>query len=67
MLASDLPASAWSPDGGTWDEAATKLELARAYLEMGDEESAQGILEEVLSEGREEQRAEAKTLLGRSV
>jgi pilus assembly protein FimV len=47
------------------DEAATKLDLARAYIDMGDAEGAREILEEVLKEGTEVQHTEAKDLLGR--
>jgi pilus assembly protein FimV len=43
----------------------TKLDLARAYLDMGDEEGARQILEEVLIEGSEEQKTEASVLLER--
>lgn len=45
------------------DAAATKLELGRAYLDMGDAEGARGMLEEVLNEGNAEQREEARRLL----
>ena len=45
------------------DEVSTKLDLARAFIDMGDTEGARGSLEEVMSEGNEEQKAEAKTLL----
>ncbi len=45
------------------DEAATKLELARAYLDMGDPEGAKAMLEEVLGEGDTGQRDEARKLL----
>jgi pilus assembly protein FimV len=45
------------------DEAATKLDLARAYVEMGDVDGARDILEEVALEGNEEQKAEAQDLL----
>lgn len=45
------------------DEAATKLDLARAYVEMGDGDGARDILEEVALEGNEEQKAEAQELL----
>jgi pilus assembly protein FimV len=47
------------------DEAATKLDLARAYIDMGDVEGAKDILSEVLGEGNDEQRKEAGELLGR--
>lgn len=46
------------------DAAATKLELARAYIDMGDPEGARGMLEEVLTEGGSSQRSEAQQLLG---
>lgn len=49
--------------GGDDDAAATKLELARAYLDMGDVEGARGMLEEVLGEGNPGQRAEAQRLI----
>ena len=52
-------------DGGgvDVDAAATKLELARAYMDMGDSEGARGMLEEVLTEGDAAQRNEARQLL----
>lgn len=49
-------------DSGS-DAAATKLELARAYLDMGDVEGARGMLEEVLGEGNAAQRNDARRLL----
>src|SRR5690554_200257 len=45
------------------DEAATKLDLARAYIDMGDLEGARDILEEVTKEGNEQQQQEAAALL----
>lgn len=45
------------------DEAATKLDLARAYIDMGDKDGARDILQEVLDEGGDEQKREAKGLL----
>jgi pilus assembly protein FimV len=45
------------------EEVTTKLDLARAYLEMGDREGAREILQEVLGEGDTQQRAEAGKLL----
>ena len=50
-------------DGPDGDEVATKLDLARAYVEMGDEDGARGILEEVLVEGNQAQRGDAQQLL----
>jgi len=43
----------------------TKLDLARAYLDMGDDDGARQILDEVIAEGSEEIRAEARALLDR--
>lgn len=42
---------------------AAKLNLARAYIEMGQESKAQAMLYEVLSHGSDDEQAEAKTLL----
>ncbi|MGR0138981.1 FimV/HubP family polar landmark protein [Pseudomonas sp. RSP] len=47
------------------DEVATKLDLAQAYIDMGDADGARDILSEVLTEGDEVQRGEAKEMLGR--
>ncbi len=45
------------------DENATKLDLAKAYMDMGDMEGARDILSEVVSEGSPQQQEEARTLL----
>jgi len=45
------------------DEVATKLDLAQAYLDMGDPEGAKGLLTEVVDEGDESQRQQAQELL----
>lgn len=45
------------------DAVATKLDLARAYLEMGDGEGARSILEEVQKEGTGSQKDEAGKML----
>ena len=47
------------------DETETKLELARAYVDMGDLQGARDILEEVAEEGSGEQREQAAALLER--
>lgn len=47
----------------TMTEVGTKLDLARAYVDMGDPSGARSILEEVLDEGDEAQRQQAKQLL----
>ncbi|MCK5873869.1 MAG: peptigoglycan-binding protein LysM [Alcanivoracaceae bacterium] len=48
---------------GDTDENATKLDLAKAYIDMGDSEGARDILQEVMSEGNPQQQQEAKQLL----
>lgn len=45
------------------DEVSTKLDLARAYLDMGDPEGARSILDEVMEEGNETQKNEAVKLI----
>jgi len=52
-----------SEDLTTEDVVATKLDLAKAYVEVSDNENAKIILEEVLAEGDEDQRKQAQTLL----
>lgn len=45
------------------DEVSTKLDLARAYMDMGDREGAKDILQEVIKEGSASQQQEAQSLL----
>lgn len=45
------------------DAVSTKLDLARAYLDMGDQDGARQIFEEVVAEGNEEQKEEARALI----
>ncbi|MFO1469199.1 MAG: FimV/HubP family polar landmark protein [Steroidobacteraceae bacterium] len=47
----------------TMSEVGTKLDLARAYMDMGDPEGARSILEEVASEGSTSQKQEARRLI----
>jgi pilus assembly protein FimV len=47
----------------TMSEVGTKLDLARAYMDMGDPDGARNILEEVLNEGSAAQKQEAKRLM----
>jgi len=50
-------------EGRTQTEVGAKLDLARAYVDMGDPEGARSILQEVLEEGDDGQRQEANRLL----
>ena len=43
----------------------TKLELAKAYDEMGDREGARELLNEVVKEGNAEQQAKAQGMLAK--
>ena len=45
------------------DAIGTKLDLAKAYLDMGDPEGARSMLDEVMAEGNESQKDEARKLL----
>ncbi|HEY0179508.1 MAG TPA: FimV/HubP family polar landmark protein [Dokdonella sp.] len=45
------------------DAVGTKLDLAKAYMDMGDPEGARSMLEEVVAEGSEVQKAEAHRLM----
>lgn len=45
------------------DEISTKLDLARAYIDMGDPEGARNILGEVIEEGNDDQKNEAQGIL----
>ncbi|EKT4484968.1 LysM peptidoglycan-binding domain-containing protein [Pseudomonas putida] len=49
------------------DEVATKLDLARAYIDMGDNQGARDILDEVVKDGDDNQRQEAEDMLSRLV
>ncbi|MCC5811912.1 MAG: hypothetical protein JJU06_16230, partial [Ectothiorhodospiraceae bacterium] len=63
------PAGGGRPDDddddlfGGADENSTKLDLAKAYLDMGDSEGARSLLEEVLEEGDDSQKREAQELM----
>jgi pilus assembly protein FimV len=63
-----LASAADEPDfdflSGT-DEVATKLDLAQAYIDMGDNDGARDILNEVVTEGDAGQKSEAKEMLSR--
>ncbi|MGE6241232.1 FimV/HubP family polar landmark protein [Ectopseudomonas guguanensis] len=49
------------------DETATKLDLARAYIDMGDTEGARDILDEVIAEGNDAQQQEAREMISKLV
>ena len=45
------------------DEYETKIDLARAYIDMGDADAAKDIAEEVLAKGNDEQKEAAQSIL----
>ncbi len=45
------------------DEATTKLDLARAYIDLGDNDMAKGLLSEVVQQGSSEQKQAAEELM----
>ena len=64
----DLDVSPGGASGGAvpdahWQEVATKLDLAKAYEEMGDKDGARELLNEVAAEGDAAQQQQAKTML----
>nr|WP_238525740.1 FimV/HubP family polar landmark protein [Methylovorus glucosotrophus] len=58
--ASDEPPAAIAAESAEVD---TKLDLVTAYMDMGDNEGAKELLEEVLSEGGPQQRARAQAII----
>ncbi|MGZ9045831.1 MAG: FimV/HubP family polar landmark protein [Telluria sp.] len=58
-LSLDSPGDA----GGGGEAVGTKLELAKAYLEIGDKDGAREILQEVAKEGSSAQKEEAQKLI----
>jgi len=71
-FSSDAPASVSTPvselesgvsDLTDMDELETKIDLAKAYIDMGDAEAAKEIAEEVLAKGTDEQKKAAQEVL----
>jgi pilus assembly protein FimV len=61
----ELPGDSHAISAG--DEAGTKLDLARAYVDMGDNDMARSLLNEVLQQGSGEQQKDAQALMQRLV
>jgi pilus assembly protein FimV len=57
------PAAGAAPVDARWQEVATKLDLAKAYEEMGDKDGARELLNEVIKEGDAAQQQQAKSML----
>ena len=56
-------AAAGAPVDARWQEVATKLDLAKAYEEMGDKDGARELLNEVMKEGDAAQQQQAKQMI----
>nr|VFJ49314.1 MAG: FimV N-terminal domain-containing protein [Candidatus Kentron sp. FW] len=59
----DFPSTDMSD--GTIDETQTKLDLAQAYIDMGDTEGARNILSKILKKGTKAHKSIARELLGK--
>ena len=64
-VSSAAPASAPIVRDEAWEQVNTKLDLAKAYEEMGDIEGARELLQEVAGEGAEDLVAQAHAILER--
>ncbi len=63
----DDPSTSAGPAAGKdghWYDVQQKFDLAKAYQEMGDNDGAREILQEVLKEGDSDQKDQAQKLLG---
>ena len=60
---SDTDDSTEDPDNADSMDVGTRLDLARAYIEMGDNSAAKNMLNEVVQHGDSEQRASAQAML----
>ena len=63
LLDNDMNFDELNDDFPELDAVGTKLDLAKAYIDMGDMESATSILNEVIDEGDDEQKTQAQELL----
>jgi pilus assembly protein FimV len=63
--ATDAGAAAASGTDPKWQEIATKLDLAKAYEEMGDKDGARELLNEVMKDGDAAQKGQAQQLLAK--
>lgn len=61
----EAPAASPSAADPKWQEVATKLDLAKAYEEMGDKDGARELLNEVVREGDAAQQGQAQQMLSK--
>lgn len=61
----DAPSASGGSGDAKWQEVATKLDLAKAYEEMGDKDGARELLNEVMKDGDAGQKEQAQQLLAK--
>ena len=59
----EQPQAEEAADNERWQEVETKLDLAKAYLEMDDKEGAKEMLDEIMQDGDAKQKKAAKKML----
>jgi pilus assembly protein FimV len=59
------PSAGASSNDPKWQEVATKLDLAKAYEEMGDKDGARELLGEVMKDGDDAQKGQAEQLMSK--
>ena len=64
-LALDVDENQQVKDLTKMDELETKIDLAKAYIDMGDDDAAKNIAQEVLDKGNEEQKQSAEAVLSK--
>lgn len=57
------PAGEGAAPDAKWQEVATKLDLAKAYEEMGDKEGSRSLLQEVMNDGDAAQKKQAEQMM----
>ncbi len=62
-LALDVDENQQAKDLTKMDELETKIDLAKAYIDMGDDDAAKNIAQEVLDKGNEVQKQSAEEVL----
>tara|TARA_Y100001936_G_scaffold253640_1_gene319674 strand:+ start:8494 stop:10350 length:1857 start_codon:yes stop_codon:yes gene_type:complete len=62
-VSSEISDSELAKKSDKWHKIATKIDLARAYQEMGDKERAKEVIQEILNDGDDNQRKSAKNIL----
>ena len=59
-----IPGASQAEEQTLENQVATKLDLLKAYVELGDKDSAKTISAEIMAVGNDKQRQQAEDLLG---